>query len=203
MKAFFAGLTIFFMAHSSQALAGQRPKLCGDMMRIQSVLEDARVMAAELRGIASAQKDYITRRELSRKAAELTRLVKTLKKELSILDQPVPSQPVPNTQVAPVLKPMTSSDFQKLLSALKSESFEKGKLRWLQGTVANNNFTVDQAKKVMRIFSFANGKVQAAAMMYDKILDKNDFYKVYEELTFDSDKEKLKKMITKQPGAKP
>ncbi len=197
MKAILSGLAIFLLVYAPQAAAGQRPKLCGDMMRIQKALEDARVMAAELRGMASAQKDYITRRELTKKAKDLTRLVQVLRSELSLPQEPAPT-PVEETQEPEiVLQPMTPVDFQHLLSAIEAESFTKGRLRVLQSAVPHNYFTVDQIKKVMKKFSFASGKTQAAAMMYARLLDKNNFYRVYEELSFDSDKKKLKEMISK------
>lgn len=201
MKVFLAGLLTLLIFQAPQSLAGQRPTqrptLCGDMMRIQKVLEDARVMAAELRGMASAQKDYITRRELMRKAKKLTDMVQTLRGELALPLEPEHAEPVPPEPVAPVMHPMTPADFHQLLSALEAEGFSKGKFRVLQSAIPHNNFTVEQVKKVMKKFSFSKGKTRAAAMMYPRILDKNNFYKVYEELPFDSDKEKLKQMISK------
>ena len=90
---------------------------------------------------------------------------------------------------------MDPGDFAALMKALKAESFPKGKLAVLREAARRNRFRVAQLRHVMQEFSFADGKLQAAAAIHPVLVDPQNFYKVYQDLQFESDKLKLRRMI--------
>lgn len=174
------------------ARAGERTELCGDKARIRHILGDAREVIAELRGMAAAQSDYIARREMTRKADKLKRLMKQLRSELEAVE-PAEGQP----EVDDLPAPMPPDRFEALVKALAAEAFSKGKLRVVRQAAAHNHFSVAQVKRVMRQFSFADGKVQAAAAMHPRLVDPENFFEAYKELSFEADKKKLREAVEK------
>jgi len=177
---------------SSLALADDRSELCGDKARIRDILGDAREVVAEMRGMAAAQSDYIARREMTRKADKLKRLMERLRAELKVADM----EPSP-APVAEQVAPMPADRFEALLKALGAEAFSKGKIRVVRQAAGHNHFSVAQVKRVMRQFSFADGKVQAAAAMHPKLIDPENFFEAYKELSFEADKNKLREAVEK------
>jgi hypothetical protein len=90
---------------------------------------------------------------------------------------------------------MEAGRFADLLRALEAESFAKGKLRVVKQAARHDHFSVEQVRQVMRQFSFADGKVEAAAAMHRRLVDPENFFQAYEELSFEADKNKLRGLI--------
>ncbi len=174
------------------AVAGPGDKLCGDEEQIRKILADARESLAELRGLAAAQKDYIARRQLLRKADALRRQLHRLHRALALAE--AETAPPPD----PAVQPMAAEAFDALIASLEAESFAKGKVRLVREAAAHHAFSVAQVKRVMTQFSFADGKVEAAALMHPKLIDPENFFQVYGQLKFESDKRKLRQRIDKE-----
>lgn len=174
------------------AQAGDPTELCGDKARIRDILGDAREVIAELRGMAAAQSDYIARREMTRKADKLKRLMHRLRAELEDAE-PADSPPPAEVRV----EPMPAERFEALVKSIAAEAFAKGKLRVIRQAAHHNRFSVAQVKRVMRQFSFADGKVQAAAAMHPMLVDPENFFEAYKELSFEADKKKLRQAVGK------
>jgi hypothetical protein len=173
------------------ALAGPGDQLCGDEKQIRQILADARETLAELRGLAAAQKDYIARRQLLRRADALRRQLHRLHRALALAEaETAPPEPA--------VQPMAAEAFDALIASLKAESFAKGKVRLVREAAAHHAFSVAQVKRVMKQFSFADGKVEAAALMHPKLVDPESFFQVYGQLKFESDKRKLRQRIAEQ-----
>jgi hypothetical protein len=94
-----------------------------------------------------------------------------------------------------VKKPMTSSSFRELINNLKNEPFSSGKLNILKDAVRGNYFTSEQVVDILSVFDFEKDKLESAKMLYPKVVDKNNFFKVYSVFKFNSDKEELRKWI--------
>lgn len=184
------GLLLFGAA--SPVHSNDEQRVCGDKPRIEKLMGQTREKLAELRGMSSAHPDYITRREMTRKADELRRLLERIDAELALQYAPPP----PPIQPPPV-QPMEAGRFTTLLNTLGAEAFPKGKLRVVKQAGRHDHFSVDQVRRVMRQFSFADGKVQAAATLYPKLVDPQNFFQVYEELDFEADKNRLRELTEK------
>lgn len=91
--------------------------------------------------------------------------------------------------------PMDHRFFGELLNRLKELSFGKDQLAYLKDASRTSYFVTEQVRQVMRVLSFGADKVEAAAIMYPSVLDKENFYRVQDELTFESDRDKLRERI--------
>jgi len=87
---------------------------------------------------------------------------------------------------------MVGDDFPALMEALEGESFEDGKLGVLRDACAHNRFSAAQVAKLVGLFSFSDGKVEAAVMLYPRTVDTKNFFQVYEAFEFDRDKEEVR-----------
>ncbi len=90
---------------------------------------------------------------------------------------------------------MSATSFQGLLRALEAENFADGKLRVVAQAAGGNWFTVVQVREIMRTFNFGDDQVEAAILMHPRTVDAQDFYQVYEVLTFDSERDELRQRL--------
>jgi len=177
---------------ASSAVWARGPRVCGEEKTLRPLFTEARETLAELRGMAQSHPDFRTRRALTRKADDLKRLLGEIRGALSLPERP---RPRPEPPPPPEPQAMDPGDFAALMKALKAESFPKGKLAVLREAARRNRFRVAQLRHVMQEFSFADGKLQAAAAIHPVLVDPQNFYKVYQDLQFESDKLKLRRMI--------
>lgn len=82
-----------------------------------------------------------------------------------------------------------------ILAAIDGESFSDGKLAVLRSAAADRWFTADQARRVIEAFTFGNDKVTAGTVMFPRIVDPANWYRVYDAFDFESDKEKLRRAV--------
>jgi hypothetical protein len=101
--------------------------------------------------------------------------------------QPEPPRPMPLDQMR----------FGELLASLNGLSFSAEQLRYLEDASRHAFFLTEQVRQVMAVFSFGKDKVKAAAMLYPKVLDHHDFHRVLTDLTFESEREDLRREIRK------
>lgn len=112
---------------------------------------------------------------------------------------PVPAQTVSATANIPVIKEMTSADFNERLNTVKNESFDDSKLEKAKFVFKDEYFTSNQAATAVQVFSFETKKVEFAKFAYKRTVDKKNYYKVVDALTFDSYKRELQDWIKKNP----
>lgn len=88
---------------------------------------------------------------------------------------------------------MSAQAFTALLSAIDHEHFDDSRLAVLRSAAHGASFTVDQVRAVMGRFTFGDGKIEAADLMYDRTLDRERWFTLYAELTFSSEKDELRR----------
>jgi len=98
-------------------------------------------------------------------------------------------------------EPMDAGRFDALAKRLRELSFSRDQLSYLQDAVRHQRFTTDQVRTVMKVFSFDADKVKAAVAMYPAVLDKADFYRAQDELTFEADRERLRAEVRRLDAA--
>ncbi len=106
--------------------------------------------------------------------------------------EPVPPLPV-EEPVGP--SPMSPDQLRSLHGAVSGEAFGDSALGVLRDACRANHFTVDQAVTLVGLFDFGDDKVSAAAMLYPRLVDPENFYQVYGAFDFDSDKEELRERL--------
>lgn len=86
---------------------------------------------------------------------------------------------------------MDLRSFEMLVQTMKRESFDNGKTSIAFQAIDRNYFTSEQVKQLMNTMSFDKGKVEVAKAAYRKTIDKNNFFIVYDALSFSSSKAEL------------
>ncbi|HRH02822.1 MAG TPA: DUF4476 domain-containing protein [Bacteroidia bacterium] len=81
---------------------------------------------------------------------------------------------------------MNNRDFEGLLNVIENASFESSKLSIATNALQTNNFTSLQVKTLVSLFSFESTKVNFAKSAYERTVDKNNYYLVYDEFSFNS-----------------
>lgn len=90
---------------------------------------------------------------------------------------------------------MDVQSFEMLKRALSRESFEKSRLEIAKSSIDRNNFSTLQVRDLLLLFSFENSKLDLAKYAYGKVVDKNNFFQVYDVFSFSSSKEDLANYI--------
>ncbi len=191
-----------------------------DAARLQHVLDELDVMAAMLDGRVNEP----TRRELLRKVIEVRGQLDSLQEDLLrqsatvAIDGPGGSLSVTvdvgqegassgSVEVVEVVElvemdapdpeplPMAPGPFRALLAAVEDEAFADEKAVVLETAAATNLFTVGQVRQLLPLFTFSDGRVAAAVTLYPRTIDVENWFQVYGEFDFDSDKEEVRERL--------
>lgn len=96
--------------------------------------------------------------------------------------------PTPSEDVVYVI---SDDSLNALLLSIKNANFEAKKMTVLQQAVDYNYFTVAQAKQVIQQFVHEQYRIDVAAMLYPKIVDRENWYQIYDVFTHISSSTKL------------
>lgn len=99
-----------------------------------------------------------------------------------------------NTTPMPV--PMDGRTFADAKNAISNASFEDTKLSTAKTVLSSNYVSVNQVIEICHLFSFDNTKLAFAKFAYSKTVDQNNYYKVGNVFSFDSDRQALNDFIT-------
>jgi hypothetical protein len=87
------------------------------------------------------------------------------------------------------------NDFKNVLGAVDTEWFDQGRMAVLKSAMSERYFTVAQVKVLVGRFSFDSYQVDVAAMLHAHTVDLDNWYQVYDALTFSSSKRELRKRV--------
>lgn len=90
---------------------------------------------------------------------------------------------------------MSDRDFGILLSRLGDESFADDQVGLVRTVSADAWFTVDQVVRLMKAVNFEDTKIEIAVLLYARTVDPNNWYLVYDALTFSSSKASLRQRL--------
>lgn len=90
---------------------------------------------------------------------------------------------------------MQQNDFNQLMSVMESKSFESSKQQIAAGALGNNYFTSEQIRQMLNVFTFESTKIAVAKKAYDRVVDPEKFYVVYNSFTFESSIDDLQASI--------
>lgn len=93
--------------------------------------------------------------------------------------------------VRPAIPVTNDAEFGMILGAVQRASFSDDKLHVLSSAARGRYFTTMQVAQVMGAFSFSSDKVDAASMLYPSVVDPQNWFLIYDHLTFSSDREEL------------
>ena len=87
------------------------------------------------------------------------------------------------------------NDFARLLQSLRRETFDSGKLSFVRTVSRMNSFSSEQARQLLEQFDFDNDRVEAAVLLYPRLTDPENFFRVLEVFSFDSGRESVRKRL--------
>jgi hypothetical protein len=90
---------------------------------------------------------------------------------------------------------VTATDFNSIMQSIKAKSFPQDKMSLVDLLSKDRCFSVEQIRTIGQEFSFSSDKLTAFKKLYAKCPDKNNYYKLVDELSFSSEKDELSKFI--------
>ncbi len=90
---------------------------------------------------------------------------------------------------------MNDRDFDEFYNRYKNISFTSDKELFLDQTLMSASFTTDQCIILLKSFNFSSDKKSLIKKIYPNIVDKNNFYRLVDQLTFQSDKNEVYEYI--------
>ena len=93
------------------------------------------------------------------------------------------------------MDPITFEIFSKELGS--SRNLTEARIAMIARSSARHLFTVDQVVSLMDFFSMDREKIQVAAITYERVLDPENYQRVYEALTFASSRQTLGTLLAR------
>jgi hypothetical protein len=94
---------------------------------------------------------------------------------------------------ATVARPAPVLDFAGLVEAVKAESFSDAKLDVVR--TSEGGLTVEQLGQLIGLFSFSAEQVKVVELCQQRLVDRENAFKLYKHFTFDADKKKVKALL--------
>lgn len=91
--------------------------------------------------------------------------------------------------------PLSTDNFAKLLKGLKAETFDDGKLSFVATFATSGRLSCDQARQLLKEFSFDDDRVKAGVHLYPRLTDPENFFTVFDVFTFDSSRTSLREKL--------
>lgn len=90
---------------------------------------------------------------------------------------------------------MNAYDFAALKQTITAQWFESTKISTAKMGLGANYFTADQIRDILFLFSFESSKLEVAKYAYDRCIDKQNYFKVYDAFSFSSSVDELSNYV--------
>jgi hypothetical protein len=90
---------------------------------------------------------------------------------------------------------VSSQDFNGLMEQIRAKSFDDDQVELVKLLAKDRCFNVDQLKTISGEFSFDDEKMEVFKFCYSKCPDKQNYYQLVDKLSFNSNKDELKRFI--------
>ena len=90
---------------------------------------------------------------------------------------------------------MDDASLQTLIQTMKNVTFEDKMLEVARTALKNAQVKTSQVHKLLQQFTFEQNKLEMAKYAYDKTIDKNNYYTLYNDFTFNNYSTQLDKYI--------
>lgn len=107
-------------------------------------------------------------------------------KVIPLIPEPVCVTPPPVCPAPPAYLGMYPDDFELLKNTIAQRSFDSSKLQIAKQAIDVNDLSSRQVAELMRLFTFDSYKLDLAKYAYHKVVDKNNYWIVNDEFTFES-----------------
>lgn len=86
-------------------------------------------------------------------------------------------------------------DFNQFLASIKKLSFEKDKDNYIKTYMKNAYMNTAQIRQVLKLLTFDATKLDVAKFLFDRCIDKQNYFSVADDLQFSSSKEDLNQYV--------
>lgn len=104
-----------------------------------------------------------------------------------------PNQVVNSAPATP--SAMAEIDFNNFLASVKKQNFEKDKDQHIRTYMKNAYMSTEQIKQVLKQLNFDATKLDLAKYLFDRCIDKQNYFNVADELQFSSSKTELNEYV--------
>jgi hypothetical protein len=104
--------------------------------------------------------------------------------------------PQPAPQPVPVVVVMGEPQQRELVTVVRREAFDDGRLGVLALGVRDVCVTSAQARDLVKELTFSQARIDAVRMLAPRIVDRDRSHVVLESLTFDSDRKAVRQVLT-------
>jgi hypothetical protein len=81
---------------------------------------------------------------------------------------------------------ITAQDFDKILQALKGQSFDNGRFDIIESASKKRFFTSAQVKDILKAFTFDQARIKVAVMLHPQTVDPENFFTLKDAFSFPS-----------------
>lgn len=81
---------------------------------------------------------------------------------------------------------MSNRDLAEFKRLIGDRTFESTKLDMTKSVIDNNFFSTDQVREIINWFTFESNKLDLAKYAFNNTVDKNNYYKLYDNFVFES-----------------
>ncbi len=81
---------------------------------------------------------------------------------------------------------MDNRTYEEFRATLRNQGFSSTKMDLIRTAIINNWFTTDQVSGLMDELSFESDRLNTAKMCYDKVIDKENYFKINNKFSFSS-----------------
>jgi hypothetical protein len=92
---------------------------------------------------------------------------------------------------------MADGSFNQLISSVRGAGFDDGKATLIKDAARANWFTANQLATLVGLLAFDDGKIDAAAAAWRKLVDPQNAFVIYKKLAFDSSRDELRKRVAR------
>ena len=139
----------------------------------------------EHRGPVRYERPELDVRQLERALKSLEMLRRTVERAPSYDPEPLPCA-------------MAAGPFARLVHRVRRTSFSSEKAALICEVAEDAYFTSEQAYALVALIPFSDDQVNAAVALYDRVLDREEFHRVYDALKFRSSRVELRRRLARK-----
>lgn len=177
-----AGMTMAQGQHSrDEGEAGQLERLKKEVRQLSLDLSEAKGIVTSIKEKAVRDRLYKSIARMEQRCSDITRQVGRIRLTPALAVQSI-----------------AEADLTRFIESMRPLGFDDKKATSLRQFVMFHHFTCEQTVKVLKQFAFGDGQVQAAVLMHPRITDPQNFYQVLAAMTFESDRDRVRKALKMQ-----
>lgn len=90
---------------------------------------------------------------------------------------------------------LSENEFTILYDRMNKANFDDNRMALLEVACLRSLFTCRQSAQLLKLFTFSDSKLKALRFMARQIVDPQNTYVIYQDFTFDSDKDKAARIM--------